>query len=312
MEGTVNTKEESRKTTARTIWSKLEDSSLLEVIKKHESENWVAIATELAKMLPDCHKSAKQCRERYRNYLNPGLMSRRWTKEEKSLLLILHYSFGTQWGHVSSFYQGRSDVSLKNLFYSFIRKVLSAIRSSGPVALKPQRLLRVLYLLDLIQFKYLPLMLSDKETPDKRNHKSIINMIRKKEINEDQVSKFKQDIIAFNSTSLPCSLTLHLQSAGTPSEKVTELDACIKRFNSNSMAKIVSVTLVFPQSTSATVVASPTPQSECKAQPLLPPLPVLFPRPQVMLPAYQPQFYTFPTPFTFTAPWSPYYYKVAK
>ncbi len=309
MEGALSTPEEAKKTMSRTIWNKLEDSGLLEVIKSHESENWVAIASELCKRLPDCHKSAKQCRERYRNYLNPGLVTRRWAKEEKSLLLVLHHSFGTQWGHISSFFQGRSDVSLKNLFYSFIRKVLSAIRSSGPVTLKPQRLLRVLYLLDLIQYKYLPLLRVDKETPEKRNHKSIINMIRKKEIKEEQVVRFKQEIISFNSPALPCSLTLNLQGAGTPPEKITELDGCLKRFNANPLSKVVSVSVVYPQATAATVVPSPRP-SPCVPPQTLPAMPMMYQRQQLYLPQFQPPFYAFPAPVTLAPSWPSYYFKV--
>lgn len=58
--------------------------------------------------------TARQCRERYKNYLRPDLSNRPWTLEEDVLLEEKVRSDGTKWAYLTRYFIGRSHVSLKN------------------------------------------------------------------------------------------------------------------------------------------------------------------------------------------------------
>lgn len=59
-------------------------------------------------------RTAKQCRDRYMNYLKPGLSNKEWTKNEDDLLLDLYRKFGSKWSIISNFFNNRNQISLKN------------------------------------------------------------------------------------------------------------------------------------------------------------------------------------------------------
>lgn len=70
------------------------------------------------------YKSPKQCRDRWVNHLDPKLNQTPWTDQEEAFLIEKHKSFGCKWSIISKFFQGRSANSIKNHFYSLIRKNL--------------------------------------------------------------------------------------------------------------------------------------------------------------------------------------------
>lgn len=59
-------------------------------------------------------RTAKQCRDRYMNYLKPGLSNMEWTKSEDDLLLNLYRKFGSKWSIKSNYFNNRNQISLKN------------------------------------------------------------------------------------------------------------------------------------------------------------------------------------------------------
>lgn len=60
------------------------------------------------------HKTARQCRERYKNYLSPGISNGPWTVEEDALLREKVESVGCHWAKMVKHFPGRSHVNLKN------------------------------------------------------------------------------------------------------------------------------------------------------------------------------------------------------
>lgn len=59
-------------------------------------------------------RTAKQCRDRYMNYLKPGLTNIEWKQEEDDLLLDLYSRYGSKWSIINKYFNNRNQVSLKN------------------------------------------------------------------------------------------------------------------------------------------------------------------------------------------------------
>lgn len=69
----------------KVFWSLTEDMLLLIAVDKHGKNNW----GEVAKVFEGT-RNARQCRERYKDYLAPPENSTPWTHEEKEVLRRLH------------------------------------------------------------------------------------------------------------------------------------------------------------------------------------------------------------------------------
>ncbi len=70
-------------------------------------------------------RCGKQCRERWVNILNPQVKKGNWSVEEQERIfqnLSLHY---TSWSAMSKILPGRTENSIKNYFYSSVRRLKS-------------------------------------------------------------------------------------------------------------------------------------------------------------------------------------------
>ncbi len=55
-------------------------------------------------------RSAKQCRERWVNHLQPNLKKGNWTEEEHALIVSLQEELGNQWSKIASNLEGKSRI----------------------------------------------------------------------------------------------------------------------------------------------------------------------------------------------------------
>jgi hypothetical protein len=85
-----------------------EDSELIRLVAELGTTDWAHVATELGT------RNARQCRERYKNYLDPALRHGEWTAAEDALLLTKHAKYGSKWNHIAHFFKDRSDIALRN------------------------------------------------------------------------------------------------------------------------------------------------------------------------------------------------------
>lgn len=88
-------------------FTKTEDMKLKELIEKYSTNDWKKIAKH---MQP---RTARQCRERWCNYIDPNLSHEPWTSEEDEILLKIHEQIGNHWKKMEEFLPNRSKNNIK-------------------------------------------------------------------------------------------------------------------------------------------------------------------------------------------------------
>lgn len=100
-------------------WREDEDGKLREWVQKYGAKDWAKCAMGIT------GRNGKQCRERWSNALNPALKRGKWTAEEDRMIVDLYCKEGPKWSLISLKMAGRSENSIKNHFYSNLRKTFN-------------------------------------------------------------------------------------------------------------------------------------------------------------------------------------------
>jgi hypothetical protein len=85
-----------------------EDALLRMLVLQFGAGNWAVIAQNMSK------RSARQCRERWKNYLASGIRKSPWTPKEDQRLLELYTECGPKWQKIAVYFPGRSPNNVKN------------------------------------------------------------------------------------------------------------------------------------------------------------------------------------------------------
>ena len=93
-----------------------EDALITEYVSKNGPHNWPGLS-QLIK-----NRSAKQCRERWFNHLDPAISSSPWTSNEDAMIFDCIMKYGNKWSIISKFIPGRTDNAIKNRYNSSISK----------------------------------------------------------------------------------------------------------------------------------------------------------------------------------------------
>lgn len=101
--------------TKRRVFSQLEDQTIRDYVLEH-GENW----DEIAKLLSG--RTAKQCHDRYENYLRDGLKSEPWSPEEDEILIRMYKEIGPKWVKMMKNLPGRSGNNIKNRWHKHLIK----------------------------------------------------------------------------------------------------------------------------------------------------------------------------------------------
>jgi len=85
-----------------------EDSKLVKLVSQCSEIDWSVISKQMK------NRNARQCRERWQNYLNPNLNLSNWTPEEDLLLIEKYQEIGAHWNVIAKCFPGRSGNSVRN------------------------------------------------------------------------------------------------------------------------------------------------------------------------------------------------------
>ena len=99
----------------RRRWTKAEDAALREYVNLYGERAW----DQICKLIPG--RTTKQCRDRWRIYLNPNVRSSDFSKAEDDMLKILVERMGKKWTQISHMFNGRAPEMLKNRYHTIIR-----------------------------------------------------------------------------------------------------------------------------------------------------------------------------------------------
>ena len=70
-------------------------------------------------------RNGKQCRDRWFNTLNPNVVKGNWTAEEDYNIFYLYNKIGPRWCQIVVYFEGRTENSIKNRFYSTLRSIFN-------------------------------------------------------------------------------------------------------------------------------------------------------------------------------------------
>lgn len=100
-------------------WTKMEDEKLCVLVREIGVGLWAAIASRIV------GRTGKQVRERWLNHLSPNVVKRPWSVEEDELIVDMHLKVGNCWSRIAKMMKGRSDNSVKNRFYTTLKRRLA-------------------------------------------------------------------------------------------------------------------------------------------------------------------------------------------
>lgn len=95
---------------AKKKFTPLEDAKIVLLVSQLGEHCW----KKIAEFLDD--RTARQCRERWKHYLNKIPVKNEWTKTEDETLLYLYNEYGPKWTKIAEHFNGRTSVNVKNRF----------------------------------------------------------------------------------------------------------------------------------------------------------------------------------------------------
>jgi hypothetical protein len=94
-----------------------EDNYLAYLVSVHGNRNWKTVAWYMH------GRTVRQCRERFKYYLEPGIERPKWTAGDDQLLMDRYAEVGPKWAQLASFFAGRTDIDVKNRYHRLRRSL---------------------------------------------------------------------------------------------------------------------------------------------------------------------------------------------
>lgn len=104
-----------KKSGTRKRFSTEEDVKLRSLVGKGRVTSW----EDIARQMPD--RSARQCRDRYQNYLRDSLVAFEWTDREDAVIREKYAELGPKWAQIANELPGRSENNVKNRWHKHLR-----------------------------------------------------------------------------------------------------------------------------------------------------------------------------------------------
>jgi len=117
--------ENNEKPRYRKGFTKNEDLLLVFLVQKFSTNSWKTISCYMQERTP------RQCRERWRNYLEPSINRTEWTQDEDQRLCDMVTIIGKKWSLIKKYFSNRSYNSIKNRWYAlFEEKFQNSLKAS--------------------------------------------------------------------------------------------------------------------------------------------------------------------------------------
>lgn len=119
----------------RKLFSAEEDAQLSRIMFEQQFTTWIAVAAQIP------GRTARQCRDRWANYLSPNNKNGPWMAAEDKMLIEKYKEFGPQWTTIAKFFDGRSENNVKNRWYTHLRnKFGNQVKNPAqPTSTQPQQ-----------------------------------------------------------------------------------------------------------------------------------------------------------------------------
>lgn len=109
----------SQRSAKKGNWTSQEDELLFSWVDIHGPTKWTECSKEIK------GRCGKQCRERWVNILNPDVKKGNWSDYEQDVIFNNLSTYNTSWSAMSHILPGRTENSIKNYFYSSVRRLKS-------------------------------------------------------------------------------------------------------------------------------------------------------------------------------------------
>lgn len=127
---TAGNASKAEENTSRKRFTQEEDATLKSLVDKLGVKLWDEIALHMP------NRTARQCRDRYNNYLFKEITHQPWTPEEDKLILEKYQEYGPHWVKIAKFLNGRSGNNVKNRWHKYLNKKMLG-RPPEPSAPRP-------------------------------------------------------------------------------------------------------------------------------------------------------------------------------
>jgi hypothetical protein len=121
----MSIKSERSQHTSKAKFTPEEDEMIRVAISSRGLGDWSGVAIAIP------NRTARQIRERYKNYLAPDVNQTPWTASENDLLGRLVGELGPSWSRLVTFFENRTDVAIKNHYNLLRRQAQKAWRKLG-------------------------------------------------------------------------------------------------------------------------------------------------------------------------------------
>ena len=109
----------SQRSAKKGNWTSQEDDLLFSWVEQYGPTKWTECSKEIK------GRCGKQCRERWVNILNPDVKKGNWSDYEQDVIFNNLSTYNTSWSAMSHILPGRTENSIKNYFYSSVRRLKS-------------------------------------------------------------------------------------------------------------------------------------------------------------------------------------------
>ena len=111
----------------RATWNEARDIQLKSLLEENGEKNWRKVAISMNLLFNDQAFTAKRCRERWFNCVNPNINKGSLRELEELLVLAYHHEYGNKWTMISGKLASRNSMKIKNNFVNLILKTLRRI-----------------------------------------------------------------------------------------------------------------------------------------------------------------------------------------